>query len=1244
MQDKFFFADISGFTRTTENFIRKTQYGPEVIRDIVDALFSRAIDNIYGCGGIVLLFAGDGILFRLAEDRMEEIKGKFEESIEEFNRRMSTDLGIKIEILSDSFHPHIIQAEKRDFLYFHPDRSDFSYEEVKEKMNLEYPPVIAEMKSSDSLGELRIIPAGFINIDGETNPDSLKDFFTGVINEADNSSIYVNKIEWADKGWMILVACGLPVSVENAPMRLMKYLSAAIDEAKRRGINAKAGCTLRKGYAGIIGNDKRWEYTFIGGNINLAARIAVKAEPHRIFSDGEFASSLSRQARFERVGEFSFKGISAEVPVFSFEGFEETKSTLFVGREDETKLSLEALSTKSSSLVISGEGGIGKTHFANELVRKLKLPAIYLLCSPKREPFYSAMKIIMESEKLSACFESYESIFLRLARTADIRERMKILLGELEKDSIIVIDDSQYLDHETSEILSWIFFEGASKARFLFIGRDISNLGFTKSKLSKFHSSEISLNGFSESGVGKYLEEATGLKPGEDDVRELARISSGNPLFLSQLISFMQKEEMIEERGGRLGFKSKLSEFPYSLKELILLKFDSFPRITKELVETGSVIGEEFVNSLALNSIGAEAQDSAQALQPAVENRILSRKHEAVSMFYHSIVKQTIFDRMLKKRVDEICVKVGDEMAKKSDNGFVALQAGDFYSSAGSGKAFGMFIKAAETFMREKNSTYFSHSLKRALKEKTGREESLRALRLFPKASQMHIDMELLELAYEKAATEEKNLTKNESDALQAVINGLISMLRDYRRAGRMLEIYREIAGEDYSYFMSRARVEEESEDDMRKAFKTYGEMKKRVKMDKKQEFGYLLSLSSLIFFKTERRNELNRILPKLRSMERSLDDENETMHYYDLMISIYLHTNEIDRAERLAKKYIVLAKKHKKIDTVSSLYNTFAIINSNRFFRTKDKKYESKAISSHRKVYENAKKDMRMKDLPLMVTNLGNAYLASGDAKKCMKCLYEGLLYGQEVDHPIEVPYNMILIMLFIFERGGYSLGYRIADACLDYRYKIDITTSALFVKYFKTGEAKYREEGLNAAKRLLKNTNTPPYQIYLELLFNKSYRELDRKGLSKTEKLVTDFLSKTKLRESSKHRCMMMKSVAEIETGKMNVGKALKTSEKSDAEDFDSLARLQLLLSCGRLLLKTGRKREGAAMMMKSKRIAVKLRYFNYAERVSRELAEAGVAKNKNCSDAEKYAKKMIEMENLRTIEDFALWFQNE
>ncbi|MGE3062073.1 MAG: AAA family ATPase [bacterium] len=1239
MIGKFFFADISNFTKTTEMFIKKSQYGQEVIRDIVDSVFSGAIQKIYEKDGYVILFAGDGLLFYLSPEFSNSVRSEFEKNIDKFNRKMSTELGIKIEEMTENLFPHIVKAEKREFIYFHPQISSFTYEDIKESINLDFPPVIGEMRKKNSLGELREIPAGFINIAEEKKPEDLREFFEQMISEADREQVYVNKIEWADKGWMVLVACGMPVSVENAPMRLLYYMNYLLKKAEQLGIEIKIGCTLKKGYAGIIGGEERWEYTFIGGNINLAARIAVKGESMKIFSDKSFADAVSSSALFDKYGDFTFKGINEPVEVMCFKEFSDSsKKDLFVGRQKETAEAISALSKDSTCLLVSGEGGIGKTHFVNSVLKSIPFSTIKTICSQRKEPFFLAMKILLEMDKARDSIDSYESVFLRLSKMQTVKERFKHLLNSFTKSVLIIIDDSQYIDSESLELLNWVFFERPEHIRFIFIGREMKNLSFIKSKLSKFAYTEINLIGFNEEGISDFLFKSTMLKPKPEDVRELSRISGGNPLYLNQIISFMLKENNIESKGGYLNFKSRIQDFPYSLKELILVKFDRFPAVTKNFVETGSVIGEEFVNSIALNSTGSE--DSIEnAVTPAVENKILSRKYETVSMFYHSIVKQTIFDRMLKKRIDEICVKVGDEMARSSDNPFMLLQAGDFYASAGHSRAFDMFISAARLFKNDRNSIYASHSLNKALSQSVPPQKQLEAVILYPEISRQHVDKEFLENAFSALIRVKEKLSKDDASVYESIAYGFLNILRENKKTEHVLRLYKEKCGETFGYCMLKGRLEKEKKS-IAGALKVYKDIKKRFKMNFNEEFEYYLAVASFYFFNTTDRKNLAVNLKKLELASRKLKDSAKKAAYFDFMTSVFLHTNEIKKAEAFADKNLLFAKKSGQTDLLTSLYNTFAIINSNKFFKTKNRKYEKLSLKYHKKIYDIYKKDMNLSALPLITTNLGMAYLMAGDAKKNFHYLYEGLLYGLEIDHPVEVPYNYILLSLYMYERGAEKAAFNLSDFIINYKHKIDICSTSFFMKYLQTRERKFLKRGLNISERYLKRQNTPPYQIYYDLMFMKHYRDKNTDEMKRLMKQISEFEKKANLRQNTKNKFRQMKLISKLESGSADAVEAEKSVNEAMKMKLYSATAIMLFFSYGKFLISKNKIDEGLKSIAEGRRLSKKLLFFNHTLAIDEYLSaeiKMNAASIKRTEESRNTLKIISSFENLEQFKAF-------
>ena len=88
------------------------------------------------------------------------------------------------------------------------------------------------------------------------------------------------------------------------------------------GYELDLGMGIARGYAtlGAFGYEGRWDYTAIGGVVNLAARLCGEAKPGQILLDQRTRAALGDEFRTEALGPLALKGYAQPVPVFALTG------------------------------------------------------------------------------------------------------------------------------------------------------------------------------------------------------------------------------------------------------------------------------------------------------------------------------------------------------------------------------------------------------------------------------------------------------------------------------------------------------------------------------------------------------------------------------------------------------------------------------------------------------------------------------------------------------------------------------------------------------------------------------------------------------------------------------------------------------------------------------------------------------------------------------------------------------------
>ena len=1099
----FAFADISGFTQITASLIKKSRYGAEQVSDLVNGLFGLIIDTIEKNNGIVLHFAGDAILFTIDAKRMKECSCQFNEQIRHYNNENRTNLSVKTEIFSRPYFPHIIESKKSKILFFSPDKSKIGFAEITKLLNPTYPHEIVDMMINGFKGELRILPIGFINISAENSLQKVKPIIERLAELCETKKIYLNKIEYADKGWMILLGAGIPLVVENAQVQLYELIYELKQLAFIEKIPIKCGLTLQRGFAGIIGNKKRWEFTYLGSNVNLAARIAVNADPYTILCDKSYAESMGEQYEIDERKQYIYKGFKNKCTVCTVKKSNKDNTNIFVGREYEIKRALMHMKNEHASIIVTGEGGIGKTTFVKQLELSMKEPFVRV-SGERRELPFSTFKGIRESI-LPYCKPG------TIIKGNDLKTVFFNSIDALREQIVLVIDDAHLRDEESEKLIKWLIYEGNEKIKIIIIQRPIRKIRFHRSKLSKYNNISIGLNGFSISVIEIMFKKYFGAIPDSKTLQHIFGISHGNPLYISQLINYLVKNNMVRVKGNKLHFNIDLENIPYSLRELILMKFDSLKSIEKRFVETGSIIGEEFRTEIPANIEGIKRTDSIIA--KALESKLLDKKRNDIVAFYHAIIRETIFDRMLKKDVRDICERIG-EYFSKSSIGMDLLQAARFYGLAGNRRATDMFIAAGQKFLYAHQYEYVIHSVKNALRSNPSNLQLENILQLLKCVYEYNIDLETVELAYR--AVEKIKFKTNNPEYLLIIGSLFIEIQRNAERARKLKNIYVQIYGNDISSLLLEGEILN-AEERTAETRVIYTSLLSKTK-NNTEKMKILISFAYLSFILRSDRNDTLYCVNEMKKMVSQIKDEIIIRDYCWFMMTYYLHLNDMKKAAFYAYKADKLAKKTNDAKSIKRLYNVYSIIYGSKAITLKSGRLNRLSIKYAEKLYNSVKREMQMNDMPLITTNLAVQYMKTGNSKKAMKLYYEGLLYGMEINHYIEIPYNKGIIAGLALKRNASELAVKLSKDIFENYTHSDMKAYAGTILYLTENRKKEYKLALKSADLSLKAGHSLPYVFHYSCLFDYYFIHNDIKNMNKWKQNAQRFIAQSRLRPTQK------------------------------------------------------------------------------------------------------------------------------
>lgn len=457
------FVDMSGFTRLTETLLQQGTAGAERLSDILNAIFEPIVSFVYGHRGFIPYFAGDSFIGIFPVEQCSCTASEvLSYALEQFNlldkasvHFAEFNIGIKTGLSFGRVEWGIVGKKHKSFYFRGPaikgcanSQTQASQRQiivdeafirrlpeairmescpatgyflVKENAPLAFPSKVVSphlpallpeivhqflpkaVIEFNQRGEFRTTVAVFISFEGLDDHSLLDEFSTVILDHINNFSGYFKEIDFGDKGGVLVIIFGAPVSYENNIERALEFVCAVHDDLvplrQTTGLLYKVGIAEGIAYTGIVGGKERCQYAAVGNRVNIAARLMMHAQWGEVLVDE--AIEKNRHFRFQLKGNITYKGLKEPIPTFQLTGRNLDQHQMYegpmVGRQLEIeKLETTALSAFDSSYAsiayIYGEPGIGKSRLAFELRNRLrkKRRMTWLTCQSDqilRKPF-----------------------------------------------------------------------------------------------------------------------------------------------------------------------------------------------------------------------------------------------------------------------------------------------------------------------------------------------------------------------------------------------------------------------------------------------------------------------------------------------------------------------------------------------------------------------------------------------------------------------------------------------------------------------------------------------------------------------------------------------------------------------------------------------------------------------------------------------------------------------------------------
>ncbi|MGC9396701.1 MAG: adenylate/guanylate cyclase domain-containing protein [Anaerolineae bacterium] len=250
-------------------------------------------------------------------------------------------------------------------------------------------------------GEHRLVAILFANFTGASDlveqlgpghedeiARALNDYFVAMDEIVERYGGVVNKIDLYDHGDKLMALFGAPTAHEDDAERAVRTaldMQHALEEAGQPhsptpSWKQRIGVSTGMVFAGHVGGATRREYTVMGDEVNLAARLMSAAQDGEVLLAGYVQRKVRAFFEVADRGAVELKGKSRPVPTFTIvgrraqpepvRGIRGLRSTL-VGRAEEQaalrRLVAELVTGRGGILSLIGEAGLGKSRMVSEM-------------------------------------------------------------------------------------------------------------------------------------------------------------------------------------------------------------------------------------------------------------------------------------------------------------------------------------------------------------------------------------------------------------------------------------------------------------------------------------------------------------------------------------------------------------------------------------------------------------------------------------------------------------------------------------------------------------------------------------------------------------------------------------------------------------------------------------------------------------------------------------------------------------
>jgi len=475
-------------------------------------------------------------------------------------------------------------------------------------------------------------------------------------------------VEVSDKGSVIFAVFGAPVAYGDDAERALRVamnlreMAGDIPGAEVQHIGISRGLL----YAGTVGGEVRHEYSIIGDETNVAARLMTVAAPGQILASSAVRKQSGPRIVFRELPQVVVKGRDEPIPVYEPIAIRTGISrqiqvgSRLVGRDTEIEQFRKLIKAVKLGhpriLRIGGEAGIGKSRVVTEMIsiataQNFQMSGGDCISTGRNTAYLPWQELLFSLFGLSvdaSAETNTETLFLNVeALLPDGAERLPLLRDVLhlpipetpttsslegrtrsqalfaliteiimakarQQPLLLILEDIQWLD-EVSEALTVDLARRLSvqSAPLMLVMThrppvDSEHIHSLIQTLDSLHFGQyMEIGELSVDEVKTFVEKhLKALSP-----IELAQFvyerAQGNPFFIQEVLDTLVETEVIESVRGTLVVRGELqqADLPQTIQGLIQARIDRLSEMDKLVLKVAAVIGREFQLRVLTGSI-----------------------------------------------------------------------------------------------------------------------------------------------------------------------------------------------------------------------------------------------------------------------------------------------------------------------------------------------------------------------------------------------------------------------------------------------------------------------------------------------------------------------------------------------------------------------------------------------------------------------------------------------------------------